>query len=119
MADVGRLISLLMLSRSQTHIYHLETKSFAQHKALQTYYDGIIPLLDSYAETYMGQGKSITGLTSLPKISKIPKSPLTYLTDLDKEIRGLKLPTDAPLRNIQDSIMGLILSSIYMLRNLH
>ena len=36
-------------------MYHLTTKSFAEHKALQAYYEGIVPLLDAYAEAYMGK----------------------------------------------------------------
>ena len=55
MASVGRFLSLLMHSRTQTHIFHLDTKSFSQHKALELYYTSIVPLLDTYAETYKGK----------------------------------------------------------------
>ena len=41
--SVQRYISLLMESRTQAHKFHLTTKSFAEHKVLQAYYEGIVP----------------------------------------------------------------------------
>ena len=43
-----------MNSRTQAHVFHLTTNSYAQHKALGKYYDAISDLLDAYAEAYMG-----------------------------------------------------------------
>ena len=39
----SRYVGVLMNSRTQAHAFHLMTNSFAQHKALQAYYEGIIP----------------------------------------------------------------------------
>jgi len=116
MADVDRFVLVLMHSRTHAHMLHLMTKSFAEHKALQQYYEDIIPLIDSYAETYMGQNKK---LKYVDVSDKHPKNALGYFSDLDKEIRSLDLPQESPLRNIQDEIMGVVLSTLYMLRNLH
>ena len=55
------LLSALMHSRTQAHVFHLRTKSFATHKALQGYYEAIVPLLDTYAEAYQGRYGLING----------------------------------------------------------
>lgn len=108
-----RFVGLLMNSRTQAHAFHLTTKSFAEHKALQAYYEGIVPLLDSYAEAYMGKygrfRKIITGRRT------IARNPKAYFRTLLVRIRGMRLPRDTYLRNIQDEIMALIRSTIYML----
>ena len=52
MEQFGTFIGTLMQSRNQAHIYHLQTNSFAQHMALQCYYEGIIPLFDGLVESY-------------------------------------------------------------------
>ena len=37
--DFPTLVSHLLFSQTQVHIFHLQTKSYAEHKALQDYYD--------------------------------------------------------------------------------
>lgn len=118
MSSVGRFISMLMHSRTQTHVYHLDTKSFALHKALEAYYTAIVPLLDSYAEAYKGKYGAINRMSPMLKIDRNPKNAVAYLKALMDLIEKMKLPKDAPLRNIQDEITGLISATIYMSRNL-
>ncbi len=50
-----------MASRTQAHIFHLQTPSFAAHTALQLYYEGIVPLVDGFVESYQGKNGIITG----------------------------------------------------------
>lgn len=116
--SVGKFIGLLMSSREQAHVFHLTTKSFAAHKALQGYYEEIVPLLDSYAETYMGKTKrTLTGLN--PHINKKiytdAKLARAYFTRLAKTIKSLKLPRDSYLDNIRQEIDALIRQTLYML----
>jgi hypothetical protein len=118
MAGVGRFISVLMHSRTQAHVYHLDTKSFALHKALEAYYTAIVPLLDRYAEAYKGKYGAINRMTPMLKVDRNPKNAVAYLKSLMDMIEKMKLPKDAPLRNIQDEITGLIAATLYMSRNL-
>jgi hypothetical protein len=107
-----------MSSREQAHVFHLTTKSFAAHKALQAYYEGIIPLLDSYAETYMGKTKkTITGLSPSVnrKIYTDAKLAQKYFVRLGSLIKKMKLPRDAYLDNIRQEIDALIKQTVYML----
>jgi len=114
---VSKFVMLLMNSRNQAHMFHLTTNSYAQHKALQKYYEGIVPLLDSYAETYIG---TLNGRMTLNQPNyryiKDPKKAKKYFQDLLGRIKKIKLPKDNALKNIQDDIEGLIKSTIYMLK---
>ena len=47
------LISLLFLARDLAHREHLRTKSFAQHMALNTFYNEIVENADAIAEAYL------------------------------------------------------------------
>ena len=42
MNPYSTFISLLFASRTQAHVFHLQTNSYAMHKALNGYYDDII-----------------------------------------------------------------------------
>ena len=50
------LLSMLMHSRTQAHVFHLRVSpnGLAPHLALQTYYEDIIGLIDGIAEGYQG-----------------------------------------------------------------
>ena len=43
----SKFLGLLFQSRDTMHLTHLDTRSFAEHKALNAYYDGILDLTDS------------------------------------------------------------------------
>ena len=51
---MGELIMKLLHARTNAHVLHLKATSYAKHVALNEFYDGIIPLVDSLAETYQG-----------------------------------------------------------------
>jgi len=118
MTSTGRFLSLLMHSRTQTHVYHLDTKSYAMHKALETYYTSIVPLIDKYAEMYKGKHGKINRMTPMLKIDRNPKNILAYLLKLEKTIQSLRLSTNSSLKNVYDEIEGLLFSTIYKIRNL-
>ena len=118
MASTGRFLSLLMHSRTQTHVYHLDTNSYALHKALETYYTSIVPLIDKYAETYKGKYGKINRMTPMLKIDRNPSNVLPYFAKLLKTLSSLKLSRTPALRNIYDEIQSLILTTVYKVRNL-
>jgi hypothetical protein len=119
MSSAGRFIGLLMRSRTQAHIFHLETKSFARHTALEAYYTAIVPLLDRYAEVYIGKYGRINKYNGMNNaINRNTENVVSYFNTLLKTISEMELPTDSSLRNIQDEITGLIRSTVYKLRNL-
>jgi DNA-binding ferritin-like protein len=53
--NFSSLISYLLHSRSQAHVFHLQVTgagSYAAHKALNGYYDSIVDLIDGLVESY-------------------------------------------------------------------
>jgi len=111
----NRYVGALMNSREQAHAFHLMTNSYAQHKALQTYYEGIVPLLDEWAEAYMGKYGRLKRITMNKRFLSDPKKARGYFKTLLTRIRLMKLPKDTYLKNIQDEIVALIRSTLYML----
>lgn len=116
MANANRYVGVLMNSRTQAHAFHLTTPSFAEHKALQAYYEGIVPLLDAWAEAYMGKYGRLKKVSVNKRIAKDPRKAKLYFKYLLAKIKTLKLPrNDTYLKNIQDEITALIRSTLYML----
>jgi hypothetical protein len=112
----SKYIGLLMNSRTQAHAFHLTTSSFAEHKALQAYYEGIVPLLDAWAEAYMGKYGRLSRIQTNKRFMQDPKKARVYFKSLLGRVRAIKLPRgDAYLKNIQDEITALIRSTLYML----
>jgi len=117
MDEIAKFISTLMSSRNQAHIYHLQTQSFAAHKALQKYYEGIVDLIDTYVEACQGR-YGILGGYSLPSQVYEDNNPLKYFGGLQKFVDGIRdqLPQDGELNNTVDEISGLISSTVYKLK---
>jgi hypothetical protein len=112
----NRYVGLLMNSRTQAHAFHLTTSSFAEHKALQAYYEGIVPLLDSWAEAYMGKYGRLSRVSLNKRFMKDPTKARAYFKSLLTRVRAIRLPRgDTYLKNIQDEIVALIRSTLYML----
>ena len=115
---IGEFISELFNSRTQVHIYHLNTSSFAAHKALNEYYDGIIGLVDSIAESWQGKYGIIKGYSKTATISETG-SPLAYLKGIRDCVDGCRYTTfskeDTNLQNELDNVVTLLDSTIYKL----
>ena len=54
-AMIAKAIGIMFAGRTVTHIQHLKTKSYAEHKALNKFYDGIIDSVDGLDEATQGQ----------------------------------------------------------------
>ena len=52
---VAALIMQLFHARTNAHVLHLRTRSYAAHKALNEFYDEIVELTDDLAESYQGR----------------------------------------------------------------
>lgn len=111
----SKFVGMLMSSRNQAHAFHLTTNSFAEHKALQAYYEGIVPLVDAWAEAYMGRYGRLKRIAFNKKTVKNPKLSKLYFKNLLRRITASKLPRDSYLKNIQDEIVALVRGTLYML----
>ena len=115
-ADIQQFVGLLFASRDYAHKAHLNTDSFAAHMALGDFYDGIIDLADSLAETWMG--RNLTKVGEIPVINPPKGEPLAVmkrLLDVVQDTRDF-CDNDSVLSNIVDEIEQLYSSTIYKLR---
>ena len=120
-SDYVEMISLLLHSRNQVHILHLQTKSYAEHKALNEYYDEIVDLVDGLVESYQGKYDILKGYKSYDiQEYKGTESTIKYLKDLcDKVTKLRKCCDDSYIQNQIDNVCELINSTLYKLRFLN
>ena len=64
MKNFETLMSMLLHSKTQAHVFHLQTNSFAEHMALAGYYGGIDDLVDGLVESYQGKYGIISGYSN-------------------------------------------------------
>ena len=117
-ADFVEMISYLFHSQIQTHTLHLQTESYAEHKALNDYYDGIGGLVDGIVEAYQGKYGIIKGYKSYPLTEySSTESTVKYLKGLcDKVTKLRKCCDDTWIQNEIDNVCVLLNSTIYKLR---
>lgn len=118
MEEIAKFIATLMASRNQAHVFHLQTPSFAAHKALDDYYSGIVDLIDTYAELAQGRYGIITGYSGTNMTLIEDNNPLKYFIGLQKFVDSIRetLPQDGELTNTIDEISGLVSSTVYKLK---
>lgn len=122
MNQIGLFLGTLMQSRNQAHIYHLQVQgpgSFAAHKALQEYYEGIVPLVDVIAEGIQGRYGIITGYR-MPESIREDGNAKMYFEGLCKFVEMIRqdIPQDSYIQNQVDTVVDLIESTKYKLTNL-
>ena len=120
-----KLISTLMASRDQAHIFHWQTVgqgSFAAHTALNAYYDAIPDLTDALVESYQGKHGIVKGYTPAEKYDEFDKTTaIKYFKGLAMFIERSYDKLDAKdtyILNQIDNVKELIYSTIYKLENL-
>jgi hypothetical protein len=117
METVAKFLSTLFNSRDQAHIFHLQTSSYAAHKALGSYYEDIVDLIDKYAENFQGRYGIIRGYTPQRQYFE-GDTVVKYFTGVSTYIDSIRtgLPQDSDLNNIVDEISSLVNSTIYKLK---
>ena len=97
---------------------HLNTTSYAQHKALDDFYSAIPDLADSFAEAFQGQYGIIKSYpASGVRAFGTPSAMVKDLADWIAANRA-KACDESHLQNIIDEIVALAYSTLYKLDNL-
>ena len=111
------MLEKLFEVRDAIHYMHLNTTSFAVHKALNSFYDSWLDLADSFVEKYQGKYGRITGQLIIEVSDKT--KPVEYMknlsTVLDTEITSLVGKNDSDLLNIIADMKGLVNETLYLL----
>jgi hypothetical protein len=103
-----------MAVRTAAHLLHLTTRSYAEHKALNEFYDGLVDLVDRYAEAHMGE----EAVASFPSVKPPSGSANEILTDYLDTVRDeLQTEEDHKTKEtILTEIEELVLSTLYKLK---
>lgn len=119
--DFCVMICQLLHSQTQVHVFHLGTKSYAEHKALQGYYEGIDALTDGLVESYQGKYGLMKNYKSFKMVSyKNKKQVLSYFTQLLNTIEeNRESVDDSYIQNQIDTVQELIYSTMYKLKFLN
>ena len=116
--DIVDMISSLLHSQTQVHVFHLQSKSYSEHKALQKYYEGIDTIVDGIVESYQGKYDLLKNYKTIKMVDyKSTEQLITYFKELDDNIeKNRKAVKESYIQNQIDTIQELIYSTLYKLR---
>ena len=111
-------VGMLFLARDVTHSVHLNTRSYAKHKALGGFYDKVVDLADDFAEAYQGRHGLIGPITlmSAKKTSNVVEFLQDQLAEIEANRYKFCDEDDSAIQNIIDEIISLYLSTLYKLK---
>lgn len=107
----SKFIGILFQSRDAMHIAHLQTRSYAEHKALDGYYSGILDLTDSFTEKFFGRNGRVEIVIPESKV----QDAVTHLKGMQTLIEAERENYDSDLQNIMDEMVGLVNETLYLL----
>lgn len=114
---VAALIMQLFHARTNAHVLHLRTRSYAAHKALNEFYDEVVGLADDLAESYQGRN----GIQDYPELPyKQEGDAVLMIKSLRRYIdeNRLMMCSHSEIQNKIDEIVALLNSTLYKLENL-
>ncbi|AWD92104.1 starvation-inducible transcriptional regulator [Enterobacteria phage vB_EcoM_IME341] len=113
-SEVDSYIGWLLVSLAYFKSAHLETKSYARHKAYDFYYVEVQGPLDQFSEQYLGfSGKEYKA--SLPSASDLPKDPVDFLDELLKATDKIYGTLPKAIQSTLDDITGVFYQTKYLL----
>ena len=107
----GKFIGTLFQSRDMMHIAHLQTTSFAEHKALNKYYDEILELTDSFTEKYFGANKRVEII--IPESKNMDA--ISHMKEMKSMFESERDNYTSEFQNIIDEMLGLVDEILYLL----
>ena len=114
--DVSTFFLTLLHAATSAHLLHLQTRSFAQHLALDELYKELPGLTDDLIEAYQGKNELVLNYPSGYTPPTLP--PVEFIVSLITYVRENRASVgqDSELQNIVDEICGLLDSVAYKLR---
>ena len=116
--DFCDMVCNILHSRNQAHVFHLQTKSYAEHIALNAYYDAVVPLFDGIVESYQGKYGIIKNFKTF-KVEQYKNNikTISYFESLlDIIDNNRESVDDSYIQNQIDTVQELINSTIYKLK---
>jgi len=113
----GEFLITLLNAATVGHVMHLQSRSYAEHKALNTFYKEMPDLVDSVIEAWQGRHQELVQYPDQMVEVSEHKDALEYvmflkiLVEEDRYVLG----EDSEIQNLVDGIAELIDSTIYKL----
>lgn len=107
-------------ARTAAHVLHLKSQgpgSYAEHKALNEFYDGIVDLADGIAEMLQGEYQEILPLSGVSGY-QTPTNSMALVTGLSKWIKDnrMEVCSSSECQNLIDGVLELCHSTAYKLK---
>ena len=111
-----QIVKELFEMRQVFHNEHLKTKSYAQHKALQDAYEGILDLADEIIESFQGK----YGIVKIDSFTCDYDDMIKYTVNCAEYFEDIVREGDYPtwVNNQFDEITTLLYQTVYKLKNL-
>lgn len=116
-----KIISILFQAHTQFHFYHLQTTSYAEHKALDDMYNGLVDYKDSISEYLLGI-QAPKRLSNLETSVILPYSSSNVTKSIDELFQFTKDLCDyadklnlEQLCNLSSELQGLTIRIKYLL----
>ena len=119
-SPIVEMVSKLRFSVEQTQVYHWQSQSLSEHKALNRYYDGIPDIVDGIVESYQGKYGIQTGykMFELRDYSS-PEEVINFLKKIVEDVESLRQSIkESYIQNQIDNVIELTETTIYKLENL-
>lgn len=113
--SVSPFFGKLLAVRQNAHILHLNSKSYAEHKALGSFYEKLTELTDSLIEVFQGQYGLVNIDQSLSK-DKDAETLLEKFADDAQNARDLFDKKDTHIHNTLDEIVSLTYQTLYKVK---
>ena len=114
---MGEFIMLLLHSATNAHVLHLKSRSYAQHVALQEFYEGLRGFADTLAEVYQGKYGLID---SYPPRYSFEAEPVTLVGKVAEWVEENRDECcdedDKDLQNIIDELLAHCAKTAYKLK---
>jgi hypothetical protein len=112
-------IKVLVNFQNEIRLHHWGTPSYAEHKALGNLYEGLDPLIDTFAETYFG----VSGKDDIQEVTDIrlngpSRISINSVLNSFEDYLNQELPKEAnhsSLLNIRDEMLALVQQTKYLL----
>lgn len=114
---IGDLIMKLLHTRTNAHVLHLKSRSYAQHVALGEFYDALPDFADRIAEAHQGMYGLIE---TYPPTYRHVDDPQTLVGALGDWVEANRYKAcekdDTALQNIIDELLAQCATTAYKLR---
>lgn len=116
---MNEFLSKFFYWSNQVKIYHLQTKVYAMHVALGSFYDTLTDFTDDFSEKYMSNGDVLAAPTNTKRLMDYNDANQVFATidEIDQYISSLRteLADATDLVNMLDDLRGHLNKTRYLL----